>query len=206
MKLKLLGLAVSALMLASCGKKEGDTAATAPAAEEEKVLNVYNWSDYIAPGTLAKFEKETGIKVTYDVFDSNEVLETKLVTGNTGYDVVVPSLTFLARQIQAGVFMPLDKTKIPNLANMDPEIQANIAKLDPGNTHSVNYLWGTTGIGYNVKKIKEIFGDAAPVDSWALVFDPANLAKLKAAGCGTTCENYQDLAAFIAKPPAKKKK
>ena len=182
MKLKLLGLAVSALMLASCGKKEGDTAATAPAAEEEKVLNVYNWSDYIAPGTLAKFEKETGIKVTYDVFDSNEVLETKLVTGNTGYDVVVPSLTFLARQIQAGVFMPLDKTKIPNLANMDPEIQANIAKLDAGNTHSVNYLWGTTGIGYNVKKIKEVFGDAAPVDSWALVFDPANLAKLKDCG------------------------
>ena len=182
MKLKLLGLAVSALMLASCGKKDGDTAATAPAAEEEKVLNVYNWSDYIAPDTLAKFEKETGIKVTYDVFDSNEVLETKLVTGNTGYDVVVPSLTFLARQIQAGVFMPLDKTKIPNLANMDPEIQANIAKLDPGNTHSVNYLWGTTGIGYNVKKIKEIFGDTAPVDSWALVFDPANLAKLKECG------------------------
>jgi putrescine transport system substrate-binding protein len=182
MKLKLLGLAVSALMLASCGKKEGDTAATAPAAEEEKVLNVYNWSDYIAPDTLAKFEKETGIKVTYDVFDSNEVLETKLVTGNTGYDVVVPSLTFLARQIQAGVFMPLDKTKIPNLSNMDPEIQANIAKLDPGNTHSVNYLWGTTGIGYNVKKIKEIFGDTAPVDSWALVFDPANLAKLKECG------------------------
>ena len=182
MKLKLLGLAVSALMLASCGKKEGDAPAMASSAEEEKVLNVYNWSDYIAPDTLAKFEKETGIKVTYDVFDSNEVLETKLVTGNTGYDVVVPSLTFLARQIQAGVFMPLDKTKIPNLANMDPEIQANIAKLDPGNAHSVNYLWGTTGIGYNVKKIREIFGDAAPVDSWALVFDPVNLAKLKECG------------------------
>lgn len=182
MKLKLLGLALTALVLASCGKKDGATDAAAPAAEEEKVLNVYNWSDYIAPDTLAKFEKETGIKVTYDVFDSNEVLETKLVTGNTGYDVVVPSLTFLARQIQAGVFMPLDKAKIPNLANMDPEIQANIAKLDPGNAHSVNYLWGTTGIGYNVKKIKEIFGDAAPVDSWALVFDPANLAKLKECG------------------------
>jgi putrescine transport system substrate-binding protein len=182
MKLKLIGLAVTALVLASCGKKEEATGAAAPAAEEEKVLNVYNWSDYIAPDTLAKFEKETGIKVTYDVFDSNEVLETKLVTGNTGYDVVVPSLTFLARQIQAGVFMPLDKTKIPNLSNMDPEIQANIAKLDPGNTHSVNYLWGTTGIGYNVKKIKEIFGDAAPVDSWAMVFEPENLAKLKACG------------------------
>lgn len=182
MKLKLLGLAVTVLVLASCGKKEADSAPVAAAAEEEKVLNVYNWSDYIAPDTLAKFEKETGIKVTYDVFDSNEVLETKLVTGNTGYDVVVPSLTFLSRQIQAGVFMPLDKSKLPNLANMDPAIQANIAKLDAGNTHSVNYLWGTTGIGYNVKKIKEIFGDTAPVDSWALVFDPANLAKLKACG------------------------
>ncbi len=182
MKLKLLGLAVSALMLASCGKKEGNSASTAAAAEEEKVLNVYNWSDYIAPDTLAKFEKETGIKVTYDVFDSNEVLETKLVTGNTGYDVVVPSLTFLSRQIQAGVFMPLDKSKLPNLVNLDPEIQANIAKLDPENAHSVNYLWGTTGIGYNVKKIKAIFGDDVKVDSWDFVFNPANLAKLKSCG------------------------
>jgi putrescine transport system substrate-binding protein len=181
MRLKLLGIAVTVMVLASCGKKDGDAGKTA-AAEEEKVLNVYNWSDYIAPDTLEKFTKETGIKVTYDVFDSNEVLETKLVTGNTGYDVVVPSLTFLARQIQAGVFMPLDKSKLPNLTNMDPAIQANIAVLDPGNTHSVNYLWGTTGIGYNVKKIKEIFGDAAPTDSWAMVFEPENLAKLKECG------------------------
>ena len=179
MKLKLLGLAVTALMLTSCGKKEGDNAA---AAVEDKVLNIYNWSDYIAPDTMAKFEKETGIKVTYDVFDSNEVLETKLVTGNTGYDVVVPSLTFLARQIQAGVFMPLDKSKLPNLVNLDPEIQANIAKLDAGNTHSVNYLWGTTGIGYNVKKIQEIMGKDYVVDSYDLVFNPVNLAKLKACG------------------------
>lgn len=182
MKLKLLGLAVTALMLTSCGKKEGDSASTAAAAVEEKVLNIYNWSDYIAPDTMAKFEKETGIKVTYDVFDSNEVLETKLVTGNTGYDVVVPSLTFLARQIQAGVFMPLDKSKLPNLVNLDPEIQANIAKLDAGNTHSVNYLWGTTGIGYNVKKIQEIMGKDYVVDSYDLVFKPENLAKLKACG------------------------
>lgn len=182
MKLKLLGLAVTALMLTSCGKKESDSASTAAAAVEEKVLNIYNWSDYIAPDTMAKFEKETGIKVTYDVFDSNEILETKLVTGNTGYDVVVPSLTFLARQIQAGVFMPLDKSKLPNLVNLDPEIQANIAKLDAGNTHSVNYLWGTTGIGYNVKKIQEIMGKDYVVDSYDLVFKPENLAKLKACG------------------------
>lgn len=182
LKLKLLGLAVTALVLASCGKKEADSAAPVVAAEEEKVLNVYNWSDYIAEDTLAKFTEETGIKVTYDVFDSNEVLETKLVTGNTGYDVVVPSLTFLARQVQAGVFMPLDKSKLPNLSNLDPDIQANIAKLDVGNTHSVNYLWGTTGIGYNVKKIKEIFGPDFKVDSWDFVFNPVNLAKLKECG------------------------
>ncbi len=181
MKLKLLGIAVTGLLLASCGKKDGDAPAAA-AGEEEKVLNVYNWSDYIAPETIANFEKETGIKVTYDVFDSNEVLETKLVTGNTGYDVVVPSLTFLARQIQAGVFMPLDKSKLSNLGNMDPAIQANIAKLDPGNAYSVNYMWGTTGIGYNVKKVKEVLGEDAPVDSWSLVLDPANLAKLKSCG------------------------
>ncbi|HWS40259.1 MAG TPA: polyamine ABC transporter substrate-binding protein [Arenimonas sp.] len=182
MKFKLIGLAVTALVLASCGKKEGDSAAPVVAAEEEKVLNVYNWSDYIAPDTLAKFEKETGIKVTYDVFDSNEVLETKLVTGNTGYDVVVPSLTFLSRQIQAGVFMPLDKSKLTNLGNLDPEIQKSIAALDKDNTHSVNYLWGTTGIGYNVKKIKEVFGDDVVVDSWDFVFNPDNLAKLKQCG------------------------
>lgn len=182
LKFKLIGLAVTALVLASCGKKEGDSAAPVVAAEEEKVLNVYNWSDYIAPDTLAKFEKETGIKVTYDVFDSNEVLETKLVTGNTGYDVVVPSLTFLSRQIQAGVFMPLDKSKLTNLGNLDPEIQKSIAALDKDNTHSVNYLWGTTGIGYNVKKIKEVFGDDVVVDSWDFVFNPDNLAKLKQCG------------------------
>jgi putrescine transport system substrate-binding protein len=204
MKLKLLGLAVTGLLLASCGKKDGDQAAATAAAPEEKVLNVYNWSDYIAPDTLANFEKETGIKVTYDVFDSNEVLETKLVTGNTGYDVVVPSLTFLARQIQAGVFMPLDKSKLPNLVNLDPEIQANIAVLDPGNTHSVNYLWGTTGIGYNVKKIKEILGDDAPVDSWALAFDPVVLAKLKDCGVyflDTPSEIIPPVLKFLGEEP-----
>lgn len=182
MKLKFLGIAVTALVLASCGNKDSDKAASVAATPEEKVLNVYNWSDYIAPDTLAKFEKETGIKVTYDVFDSNEVLETKLVTGNTGYDVVVPSLTFLARQIQAGVFMPLDKTKLTNLGNLDPNIQKSIAVLDPDNTYAVNYLWGTTGIGYNVKKIKEIFGDDVKVDSWDFVFNPENLAKMKQCG------------------------
>ncbi|PJA43135.1 MAG: spermidine/putrescine ABC transporter substrate-binding protein PotF, partial [Lysobacterales bacterium CG_4_9_14_3_um_filter_62_6] len=149
---------------------------------EEKVLNVYNWSDYIAEDTLANFEKETGIKVTYDVFDSNEILEAKLVSGSTGYDVVVPSLTFLARQIKAGVFMPLDKSKLSNYGNLDPEIMAVIANNDPDNTYAVDYLWGTTGIGYNVDLVKKALGKDAPVDSWSLVFDPANLAKLHDCG------------------------
>jgi len=122
--------------------------------------------------------------VRYDVFDSNEVLEAKLMAGNTGYDIVVPSLTFLSRQIQAGVFQPIDKARLTNLGNLDPEIMAELAKNDPGNTHSLPYLWGTTGIGYNVAKVKEVLGEDAPVDSWALVFEPENLEKLR--DCGVT--------------------
>lgn len=151
-------------------------------AEEEPVLNVYNWSDYIAEDTLANFEAETGIKVTYDVFDSNEVLETKLLAGNTGYDVVVPTGSFLARQIMAGVFAPLNKDALPNLANMDAGLMETVTKFDPGNEHAVIYMWGTTGIGYNVEKVTAALGEDAPVDSLALVFDPANAEKLKDCG------------------------
>src|SRR3546814_7632128 len=115
-------------------------------------------SDYIAEDTIANFEAETGIKVTYDVFDSNEVLEAKLMAGGTGYDIVVPSLSFLARQIKAGVFQPLDKSKLTNYGNLDPDLMARIAKSDPDNAHSVPYLWGTTGIGYNVAKVKAALG------------------------------------------------
>jgi putrescine transport system substrate-binding protein len=155
---------------------------TGAMAEEEKVLNVYNWSDYIAEDTIANFEKETGIKVTYDVFDSNEVLEAKLLAGNTGFDVVVPSLSFLARQIQAGVFMTLDKSKLSNYKNLDPKLMERVGELDKGNAHAIPYLWGTTGIGYNVNKVKQVLGDDAPVDSWALILDPENLKKLKTCG------------------------
>jgi putrescine transport system substrate-binding protein len=183
-------------LAAACGKKEtpaapgapADTGATPTAAagpldtDDEKVLNIYNWSDYIAEDTIANFEKETGIKVTYDVFDSNELLENKLVAGNTGYDIVVPSIQYLARQVQAGVFQPLDKSKLPNWNHLDPEIMARIATLDPDNAHAVNWLWGTTGIGYNEAKVKEALGEGAPVDSWDLVFKPENISKLK--GCG----------------------
>ncbi|MEL6680986.1 MAG: polyamine ABC transporter substrate-binding protein, partial [Pseudomonadota bacterium] len=149
---------------------------------QDRVLNVYNWSDYIAEDTIAKFEAETGVKVNYDVYDSNEVLEARLFAGNTGFDVVVPTSDFLRRQVEAGIYQPLDKAQLPNLANMDPAIMESAAAYDEGNAHSVVYMWGTTGIGYNVEKVTEILGEDAPVDSWSLVFDPANAEKLAACG------------------------
>ncbi|NEO17838.1 extracellular solute-binding protein, partial [Moorena sp. SIO3E8] len=155
--------------------------AGAPAFGQDAVVNVYNWSDYIDETILKDFEKETGIKVVYDVFDSNDILETKLLAGGTGYDVVVPSGTFLSRQIQAGVFQPLDKSKLSNLGNMWNVVSERTAKYDPENAHSINYMWGTTGIGYNVKMIAERMPDA-PVDSWKMIFDPEVISKF--ADCG----------------------
>ena len=151
-------------------------------AQEEKVLHVYNWSDYIAEDTIANFEKESGIKVVYDVFDSNEVLEAKLLAGNTGFDVVVPSSDFLARQIQAGVFMPLDKSKLPNLANMDADVMKLLQDKDPDNARSIPYLGGTTGIGFNPKKVAEVMGPDFKMDSWDAVLKPENLSKLSKCG------------------------
>ncbi len=150
-------------------------------AQAEEV-RVYNWSDYIDEGLLAKFEEETGLKLIYDVFDSNEVLETKMLAGGSGYDVVVPSGTFLQRQITAGAFQKLDMSKLSNHGNMWDAIEARTAKYDPDNAHSINYMWGTTGIGINVGKVKEALGDDAPIGSLALVFDPANMEKLAACG------------------------
>ncbi len=169
MKLKTILMATAALAIATPAAAEGE-------------LNIYNWSDYIAEDTIKKFEEKTGIKVTYDVFDSNEVLEAKLLAGSSGYDLVVPSASFMARQIQAGVFQKLDKSKLPNITNLDPTIMGNVAEFDPGNEHGVVYMWGTTGIGYNEGKVAERLGDSAPTDSWALVFDEGNAAKL--ADCG----------------------
>ncbi|NKX42340.1 polyamine ABC transporter substrate-binding protein, partial [Rhodobacteraceae bacterium R_SAG2] len=147
-----------------------------------ETVRVYNWSDYIDESLLDKFEEETGIELVYDVFDSNEVLETKMLAGGSGYDVVVPSGTFLQRQITAGAFQPLDTSKLPNLENMWDVVSSRTEQYDPDNAHSINYMWGTTGIGVNVGKVKEILGDDAPIDSWDLVFDPANMEKL--ADCG----------------------
>ncbi len=156
--------------------------AALPALAQGQELHVYNWSDYIAEDTVAKFEEATGIDVVYDVYDSNEVLEAKLLAGGSGYDVVVPTSNFLQRQVGAGVYQPLDKSKLPNLANMDPALMKAAEAYDPGNAHSVIYMWGTLGIGYNAAKVAERLGEDAPTDSWALVFDPQYAAKL--ADCG----------------------
>jgi putrescine transport system substrate-binding protein len=180
MKLKTLTVVLAATVLAACGGTDGAAADGA----SSKTLNVYNWPDYIAEDTIPNFEQQTGVSVTYDVFDSDEMVETKLLAGSSGYDVVVPSLSFLGRQIQAGVFLPLDKSKIPNLKNLDPKMLERIALQDPGNRFAVPYLWGTSGIGYNVDKIKAIFGDTAVTGSWDVVFKPENAAKLK--DCGIT--------------------
>ncbi len=153
--------------------------ASAATAEE---VRVYNWSDYIDESLLEKFQTETGIKLIYDVFDSNEVLETKMLAGGSGYDVVVPTASFMERQIAAGVFQKLDKSKLPNISNMWDVITARTAQFDPDNAYSINYMWGTTGIGVNVNKVKEVLGEDAPIDSLSLIFDPANMEKL--ASCG----------------------
>src|SRR4030095_3229165 len=147
------------------------------AAQDERVVNVYNWSDYIEPKALDDFTKETGIKVQYDTFDANETLETKLLAGKSGYDIVVPTAYFLERQIKGGVFQKLDKSKLKNLGNVWPDIAKRLTVYDPGNQFAVNYMWGTTGIGYNVKAMRERLGPESKIDSWDIIFKPDNLAK-----------------------------
>jgi putrescine transport system substrate-binding protein len=151
-------------------------------AQRERIVNIYNWSDYIDPAVISEFTKKTGIKVRYDTFDSNDTLETKLLAGKSGYDVVVPTAYFLERQIKAGLFQKLDKSKLPNLVNAWPEVTSRLAIYDPGNQFAVNYMWGTTGIGYNADKVRAILGADARIDSWDIVFKPENLAKFKDCG------------------------
>ena len=151
-------------------------------AESKRVVNVYNWSDYVDPTVIEDFTKATGITVRYDTFDSNDTLEAKLLAGRSGYDLVVPTAYFLERQIKAGIFQKLDKSKLPNLTNMWPEITQRLAQYDPGNAYAVNYMWGTTGIGYNAKKARELLGGDGKIDSWDIVFKPENLAKFKDCG------------------------
>jgi putrescine transport system substrate-binding protein len=209
----LLGALCLGVVLAGCGggakapAPEGGTAPGASAAgsagEEEKVLNVYNWSDYVEPSVLEDFTKRTGIRINYDVFDANEVLETKLLTGHTNYDVVVPSAPFLQRQIKAGVFQKLDKSQLPNLKNLDADMLKKIAVYDPGNEHSVPYMWVTSGPGYNVAKITERMPDA-PVDSLRMFYDPAVVAKFKDCGVSVLdapAEVVGTVLLFLGKDP-----
>lgn len=155
---------------------------SAKAETPERVVNVYNWSDYIDPKVLEAFTKETGIKVVYDTYDNNEILETKLLAGRSGYDLVVPTGPFLQRLIRAGVFRPLDKAKIPNLKHAWPEIAQRLAVYDPGNAYAVDYMWGTTGIGVNLGAVRERLGPAQALNTWGLVLNPATMAKLKECG------------------------
>jgi putrescine transport system substrate-binding protein len=184
--------------------------AVAPSgAAEEKILNIYNWSDYIAPDTIAKFEAETGIKIQDDVYDGNEVLEAKLLAGRSGYDLVVPSATpFLARQIAAKVYRPLDKAKLTNYGNLDKGLLDKVAAAaDPGNRYGVPYLWGTTGVGINVAKVKAALGDKAPLDSWAMIFDPEIAKKLAPCGISlldTAQEVFPAALAYLGRDPTSK--
>jgi spermidine/putrescine-binding protein len=167
------------------------------------VVNVYNWTDYIGETTLKDFKAETGINPVYDVFDSNETLEGKLLAGRTGYDIVVPSNHFLSRQIRAGVFQKLDKSLLPNFKNLSPQLLERLQENDPGNEYAVPYLWGTNGIAFNVKKVKEALG-VDTIDSWAVLFEPENIKKLQA--CGVTFmdspdEIYPALLNYMGKNP-----
>lgn len=156
---------------------------TASQAVAQDELNIYNWSDYIAEDTIERFQDETGIKVVYDVYDSNEVLEAKLLAGRSGYDLAFPTARpFADRHIKAGLYQPLDKAALTLYSNLDTNILTTLADIDPENQYLVPYMWGTTGIGINVDKVKEILGDTAVIDSWKLIFDPETVAKLSACG------------------------
>lgn len=178
------------------------------AQEEEKVLNIYNWSDYIAPDTLANFEKETGIKVRYDNFDNNEIVHAKLVAGKTGYDIVVPSSNWAKLQADGGLLRKLDKSLLPNYKNLDPAVQAQIAKLDPGNEYMVDWLWGYTTVGINVDKVKAALGGLPmPDNAWDLVFKPEYVSKLKSCGVSyldSATEIVPAALHYLGKPPFSK--
>jgi putrescine transport system substrate-binding protein len=202
----------TAFLLGACGGGKSGTGPTGSGAAGgatggAKVLNLFIWSDYLAANTLSDFEKQTGIKVHVAYFDTNETLETRLLAGNSGFDVVVPTASYFERQIKAGVYLTLDKSKLPNLKNMDPQLMAKVALHDPGNEHGIIYTWGTNGIGYNEKMVKALMPDA-PLDSWRLVFDPAVASKL--AKCGISvldspAEMMRAVLNFLGRDPNSQK-
>ncbi len=162
-------------------------------------LHLYNWNDYFAEDTLAEFEKRTGIEPVLDVYDANEILEAKLLAGHSGYDLVFPTMRpFAARHVEAGLYQPLDKDKLPDLSRLDPQIMASLAAADPGNAHFVPYMWGTTGLGINVAKVKAALGDDADLDTWALIFDPANAKRLAACGISLLDDPAEVIPAALA--------
>jgi putrescine transport system substrate-binding protein len=201
----LLGL--TALGLVACGEKSEEASSSAePTAvvEEEKVLNIYNWSDYIAPDTIANFEKETGIKVRYDTFDSNEILNAKLIAKNTGYDIVVPSSNWAKLQLEGGLFQKLDKSKLPNWVNLDPNILKLMEEVDPGNQYLIDWMWSYNTVGINVDKVKAALGDTPmPENAWDLVFNPTYSNKLKSCGIvflDTPTDVFQAALHYMGKP------
>lgn len=175
-----------------------------PVFAEENVVNVYNWAEYTAEDTLPGFERETGIDVRYDTYDTNDILQAKLLTGNSGYDVVVPSTHYAARQIEAGLLQKLDKRKIPNFKHLDPAIMSVVAQVDPGNHYLIPWGFGTNGLGYNVTKVKQVFGDEVDLGNWDMLFMPENAAKLKECGISILDEAAQVFPAvlhYIGKDP-----
>jgi putrescine transport system substrate-binding protein len=191
------------LVLSACGDRKSASGSAAGDKAGDKVLNLYIWSDYLAANTLSDFEKQTGIKVHVAYFDANETLETKLLAGSSGFDIVVPTASYFERQIKAGVYLNLDKSKLPNLKNMDPQLMAKVALHDPDNAHGIIYTWGTNGIGYNEKMVKALMPDA-PLDSWRLVFDPAVASKV--AKCGISvldspAEMMRAVYSYLGKDP-----
>jgi putrescine transport system substrate-binding protein len=188
----------------SASQSTGRSTASSPY-DSEKILNIYSWMDYIAPETVANFEKETGIKVRYATYDNNEVLETKLLTGHTDYDIVIPTENFFDRQLQAGVYRKLDKAALSNLANADPEIMHRLAVHDPGNLYAVPYMWTTTGLGYNVDLVRARLG-ANPTDSWALLLDPRNAAKLQDCGISiidSPLDVFESAMIYLGRDPSR---
>jgi len=189
--------------MVACSRQTDRSNGAAGGEADAKILNVYSWLDYIAPDTVADFEKETGIKVHYDMYDNNEVLETKLLTGHTNYDVVLPTGAFFERQRQAGIYRKLDKSALPNLVNADPEIMRRLAVHDPGNLYAIPYMFTTTGLGYNVDQVHARLG-ATTNDSWALLFDPGNAAKLKDCGIAiidSAMDVFQSAMIYLGRDP-----
>lgn len=208
MKKTLPAFVLSALLLAACGGSDqtsdgADTAADKQPAATKK-LNIFNWSDYVDPDTVSAFEAAEGVKIRYDFYDSNEALEAKLLTGNSGYDLVAPSISNIGRQIKAGAYREIDKSKIPNYSNIDPELLKQMEQVDPGNKYAVPYFWGINTLAINEAKVKAALGDKWPENEWDLVFNPEYTAKLKHCGISffdSPTEQYPLALKYLGKNP-----